>query len=113
MRCIGCRVNNSARWLIYTCEPYRAGGSNSNTEPRPAAEEEHIEIPMKRSACVICKKAAQHERGRKRRALEDISPNEGLDRHVRRARVGCKACGVNLCSRRGCWETFHEGGSSR
>ena len=31
MRCIGCRVNNSARWLIYTCEPYRAGGSNSNT----------------------------------------------------------------------------------
>ena len=68
-------------------------------EPRPAAKEEHIEIPMKRSACVVCKKATQHERGRKRRALKDISPNEGLDRHVRRARVGCKACGVNLCSR--------------
>ena len=32
MRRIGCRVNNSARWLIYTCEPYRAGGSNPNSE---------------------------------------------------------------------------------
>ena len=31
IKCIGCRVNNSARWLIYIYEPYRAGGSNSNS----------------------------------------------------------------------------------
>ena len=37
MRCIGCRVNNSARWLIYTCEPYRAGGSNPNIQFKTAA----------------------------------------------------------------------------
>ena len=30
MRCIGCRINNSARWLIYIYKPYRAGDSNPN-----------------------------------------------------------------------------------
>ena len=30
MRCIGCRANRLCEWKIFTCEPYRAGGSNSN-----------------------------------------------------------------------------------
>ena len=31
MRCIGCRANRLCEWKIFTCEPYRAGGSNPNT----------------------------------------------------------------------------------
>ena len=30
MRCIGCRANRLCEWKIFTCEPYRAGGSNPN-----------------------------------------------------------------------------------
>ena len=90
-------------------------GSSRTTRTQ---EVNHCSIPIKRSACVVCKASAGRERRKgirlKAQALQEISPNKTAklkDKHVYRSCVGCDVCDVNLCSssrsKRCCWETYH------
>ena len=76
----------------------------------------HQRIGMKRGPCVVCKQIAREERrgvsvgGKKGQALQAVSPNiasKSKDRHVHRAKTGCDACRVLLCSTKQCWEAYH------
>ena len=74
---------------------------------------EHQRIPMKRAACVVCKKIATEKRrgqGQKKVAFQESSPNitsKRKDKHVTRVATGCASCSVTLCLTKGCWEAFH------
>ena len=76
----------------------------------------HSRIQMKRGPCAVCKQIAAEKRrgisvgGKKGRVLRESSPNIATghkDRHVNRAKTGCSACKVLLCTTKGCWEAFH------
>ena len=74
---------------------------------------EHQRIPMKRAACVVCKKIATEKRrgqGQKKVAFQESSPNitsKRKDKHVTRVATGCASCSVTLFLTKGCWKAFH------
>ena len=85
----------------------RVKEATPNTRP----DVEHRKIKRKQALCVVCKKNAQEQRGKKRTALEELSPNQGTGnrpaKRITRVRIGCEACNVNLC-KDDCWESFHK-----
>ena len=76
----------------------------------------HHRVPLKRGSCVVCKQVTAEKRrgisirGKNGRVLQETSPNivnKHKDKHISRAKTGCDACKVLLCTTKGCWEAFH------
>jgi len=82
----------------------------SHTNPlRFAAPEQHIRVLRDRKQdCMGCALTGQARKPEKRKALGEISANQGPRKRPRSTVYGCKACDIPLCKEGPCWDEYHK-----
>ncbi len=57
--------------------------------------------------CHECKEIGQLAESRKRRSLDEITPNLGRSKRGKRSTYGCNICDVSICKDGPCWAAYH------
>jgi hypothetical protein len=75
---------------------------------RFAAPEQHFQVLRSRKQdCMGCALTGQVRKPEKRKALGEITANQGSRKRPRSSIYGCKACDVPLCKEGPCWDEYH------
>jgi hypothetical protein len=73
------------------------------------ATEQHIQVLRARKQdCKGCSLTGQVRKPEKRKALGEISANQGPRKRPRSTIYGCKACDIPLCKEGPCWDEYHK-----
>jgi hypothetical protein len=74
-----------------------------------AAPEQHVRVLRARKQdCRGCALTGQARKPEKRKALGEISANQGPRKRPRSTVYGCKACDIPLCKEGTCWDEYHK-----
>ena len=76
---------------------------------RFAMLEQYVRVLRARKQdCMGCVLTGQARKPEKRKALGEISANQGPRKRPRSTVYGCKACNIPLCKEGPCWDEYHK-----
>ena len=88
---------------------FELAGAEALKQKWSISSEQHIRVLRARKQdCIGCSLIGQVRKPEKRKALGEISANQGPRKRPRSTIYGCKACDIPLCKEGPCWDEYHK-----